>query len=347
MKLMPDEYWMNRCLELAKMGTGNVSPNPMVGCVIVHENKIIGEGYHEKFGEAHAEVNAINSVKDKSLLRESMIFVTLEPCAHFGKTPPCANLVADQNFKKVVIGSTDPNPKVNGQGIKIILDKGIEVVTSVLKEECDELNKRFFTFHTKKRPYIILKWAQSQDGFMDIDRQNGEKGQFAISQQETKAVVHKWRHEEAGILVGRKTIENDDPKLDCRNYTGTNPIRIVLDPEEIITNDFRVINDGEKTIIVNTKTNSEVGNLKRIKVKNFTLDEILSRLHAENMDSILVEGGRKTLDYFLKENIWDEIRVIIGDKTIGKGQEAPTLDSKPFRIQAIGKDNILFYTNKL
>ncbi len=222
---------MRRCLQLAKMGEGNVAPNPMVGAVIVCNHKIIGEGYHQEFGGPHAEVNAINSVKDKSLLAKSTIYVSLEPCAHHGKTPPCSDLIVEHKIPKVVIGSQDTFSKVNGKGIKKLEANGCQVTCGVLEKECRKLNKRFFTFHEKKRPFVILKWAQTKDGFLDKKRNEGEKGIHWITAPETRSLVHLWRSKEMGVLVGRQTAAVDDPKLNVRDVTGKNPVRIILDSQ--------------------------------------------------------------------------------------------------------------------
>lgn len=254
-----EEKYLFRCLQLAKLGRGMVAPNPMVGSVVVHKGEIIGEGYHQAYGEAHAEVNAINAVKDKTLLPQSTIYVNLEPCAHFGKTPPCANLIIESKIPKVVIGCVDPYAEVSGKGIERMQNAGIEVVVGVLEKQSIALNKRFFTFHAAKRPYIILKWAQSANGMIDTLRGENEKGIVWLTQPATKTLVHQWRAEEAGILVGRKTIYNDNPSLTTRLVKGPHPIRIILDPNcKLDLKKYNIGNDGVKSILLNSLKTEQI-----------------------------------------------------------------------------------------
>ncbi|MFM7725884.1 MAG: bifunctional diaminohydroxyphosphoribosylaminopyrimidine deaminase/5-amino-6-(5-phosphoribosylamino)uracil reductase RibD, partial [Flavobacteriales bacterium] len=241
---------MQRAIELAAYGEGYVAPNPLVGCVIVHEGKVIGEGFHRQYGEAHAEVNAIASVERKELLRDSTLYVTLEPCAHFGKTPPCSNRILESKIPRVVIGCRDPFAAVNGKGIEQLRLAGVEVITDVLHEQCRHLNRRFFTFHEKKRPYVILKWAQSADGFMDIDRTSGQVGSFMISSVDTQVLVHSWRAQEAAILVGKNTFLNDNPSLTVRKATGRNPLRVVLSSAYIDLSASRLNTPAAPTLVV-------------------------------------------------------------------------------------------------
>jgi len=334
-----DEKYLKRDLYLAKLGKGNVAPNPMVGSVIVYDGQIIGEGYHEKYGEAHAEVNAISSVKDKELLPESTLYVNLEPCAHFGKTPPCSNLIIEHHIPRVVIGCIDSYSEVAGKGIDKMRKAGIEVKIGVLEAESLELNKRFFSFHTNKRPYIILKWAQSSNSFMDIDRAERDKGIFWITQPETKTLVHKWRAEEAGILVGRQTIENDNPSLTCRDYEGNHPTRFVID-KDLKTNytNFTLSKDGVKTYIFNQNQSKSVDNIDYIKIDNFSLDSILHEIYNLNTQSIIVEGGKFTLTQFIKNNLWDEARILTGIGNIENGISSPTIIGKTIDTYAYGKD---------
>ena len=318
---------MARCLELAKIGLGTVAPNPLVGSIIVHENKIIGEGYHQEYGKAHAEVNAIISVKDQSLLRESTLYVNLEPCAHFGKTPPCANLIIEKKIKRVVIGCIDPFAEVSGKGIEKLKAAGIEVVIDVLNAECLHINRRFFTFHKHQRPYVILKWAQSTDGFMDIDRIEKQKGVFWITQPETKSLVHKWRTEEAAILVGRKTVENDDPQLTSRAFKGSNPTRFVIDKNaKLKLKDYRISQDHTPTFVLCEKENKTIDNVKWIPITPFSIHAILKKLYDLNIQSVIIEGGKKTIESFIVENIWDEARILTGINTIKKGIKAPIIE---------------------
>jgi diaminohydroxyphosphoribosylaminopyrimidine deaminase / 5-amino-6-(5-phosphoribosylamino)uracil reductase len=340
-----DEKYMHRCIELALMGRNQVAPNPMVGSVIVLDNQIIGEGYHKKFGEAHAEVNAIQSVSDKSCLSKATIYVNLEPCAHYGKTPPCADLILQHRFKKVVIGCVDTFSEVAGKGIEKLRKAGIQVEVGILEEACQALNKRFFTYHTFQRPYIILKWAQSQDGFMDILRPNNEKGIAWITSPETKALVHTWRSEEAAILVGRNTVEVDNPSLTVRYVSGKNPIRIILDPNLSLTEDLSLFQDGEHTLVFNQlKTNSK-GNVKWIQLSDYNLKNLLNKLYQEGISSVIIEGGKRTLEYFIKENIWDEARILIGQTNLSNGLKAPILNRIPEKKQVFFKDFILYYKN--
>lgn len=344
---MPDlkdhEKYMARCLQLAKLGKGYVSPNPLVGSIIVHEGKIIGEGYHQEYGQAHAEVNAINSVNDKErgLLKSSTIYINLEPCAHFGKTPPCADLIIKNNIKTVVIGCIDPYTEVAGKGVEKLNKAGVEVIVDVLNKECLSLNKRFFKFHKHERPYIILKWAESSDGFIDRDRVENEKGIFWISHPDTKSLVHKWRAEEDSILVGRNTIEIDDPKLTCRKYHGKNPIRIVIDQhKKLLASNYNIGKGETPTIIFNDSVDTAKENVKWIKVAPFTLKNILTSLYNQNIQSIIVEGGKKTLESFIDENIWDEIRIITGVSPIIKGKKSPQIHFGPNHHFFFGKDKI-------
>jgi diaminohydroxyphosphoribosylaminopyrimidine deaminase / 5-amino-6-(5-phosphoribosylamino)uracil reductase len=275
-----DEKYMLRCLELAKLGGVNVAPNPMVGAVIVHQDKIIGEGYHSVYGEAHAEVNAINSVQNKTILAESTIYVSLEPCAHFGKTPPCSDLIIHHNFKKVVVGCIDPFAEVAGKGIEKLRNADIEVRVGVLEEECIKLNKRFFTFHKEKRPYVTLKWAQTKDGFIDINREkNKSKGIQWISSPESKVLVHTWRAEEQAILVGKNTVLNDNPSLTVRQITGKNPIRVVLDSQCEISNQYAVLNTESQNYIFNLQLTKKEGKSEWIQLENMEISTILSKLY--------------------------------------------------------------------
>jgi diaminohydroxyphosphoribosylaminopyrimidine deaminase/5-amino-6-(5-phosphoribosylamino)uracil reductase len=316
---------MQRCIQLAKKGAGNVAPNPMVGAILVYNDLIIGEGFHKKYGEAHAEVNCVNSVKEDNehLIEKSILFVSLEPCAHFGKTPPCTNLIIQKKIKKVVIGCQDIFKEVSGKGIQKLNDAGIEVVLGVLQKECLELNKRFFTFHQKQRPYIILKWAQSING--KIGSLKGER--ILISNDYSNRVVHKWRSEEAAILVGTNTALNDNPSLTTRLWKGKNPVRIVIDKELKLPSSLKVFNNDTDTIIFNKIKNGSDSNIRFIKIDsdNF-LQFILHSLYNLNIQSVLVEGGAKTLQSFIDKGLWDETRVITNKKLIIEdGVDAPQL----------------------
>jgi diaminohydroxyphosphoribosylaminopyrimidine deaminase/5-amino-6-(5-phosphoribosylamino)uracil reductase len=328
------EKYMQRCIDLAKLGLGNTAPNPMVGSVIVHNNQIIGEGYHRKFGESHAEVNAINSVKNKDLLKGSTIYVNLEPCSHFGKTPPCANLIADVGIPNVVIGSIDTASHVSGKGIQILKNANVYVIQDVLENECKELNKRFFSFHEKKRPYIILKWAQTQDGFIDIIRSNSQpKNPTWITNEYSKTLVHKWRAEEQAILVGTNTVYQDNPSLTTRNWLGKNPLRVVLDRELKLKPSLNVFNKEAKTIIIadNSMKDTALRNysnqtsIEFIDYSNDFQTQLFEILNKRNILSIIVEGGEQVLNSFIKNSFWDEALVFEGNKFFKKGIKAPDL----------------------
>lgn len=337
---------MKRALSLAKLGLGKVAPNPMVGCVIVCHDKIIGEGYHKVFGGPHAEVNAIQQVKDQSLLTESTAFVTLEPCAHFGKTPPCADLLIKSGVKKVVIGTRDSNPLVAGKGIEKLQKAGIEVVENIMEKECRQLNRRFFTFHEKSRPYVILKWAQTLDGYLDKQRSPDEIGINWISGPETKSLVHKWRSEEQAILVGRNTIMNDNPSLTVRDYSGKNPIRVVIDSQLTIGNLKNVFSDDAETLVFNRIKNEKQATIEWIKIQETSTDNILKELFKRGIQSILVEGGSRTLQYFIIDNVWDEARIIVGDLQFGAGIKAPIINKLPNDTYQFGDDRIYTFLRK-
>lgn len=339
---MKDEFYIQRCIELAKKAMGNTYPNPLVGSVIVHNDKIIGEGYHKKAGENHAEINAIESVKDKILLKDSTIYVSLEPCAHYGKTPPCALKIKEVGFKRVVIGAMDSHDKVNGKGKKIITDAGIEVTSGVLEEACIDLNKRFFTYHNKKRPYIILKWAQSQDGFIDKDFQP-----ISISNSLMSQITHQLRADEHAILVGPQTALNDNPSLTVRKTEGKNPIRILIDFDLIVPQHFNIFNHEAETIIFNTIKDEVISNISFIKIKKENLiSQMMDKLYEKNIQSIIVEGGAKTLQHFIDEGIWDEAIVIKNENLfLSNGTKAPFIDDKAHSVENF-RDNIIeFFTN--
>ena len=338
---------MNRCLDLAFLGNGYVAPNPMVGCVIVHDDKIIGEGYHAKYGTDHAEVMAIKSVKDPSLLKDATLYVSLEPCNHFGKTPPCVDRIIKAEIKKVVIGCEDIHSKVSGRGISALRDAGIEVIENVLQEQCEALNKRFFTFHKRKRPYVVLKWAQTKDGFLDRTRDASSKPKINwISAPETKSLVHKWRAEEDAILVGRNTVLYDNPSLTVREWTGQNPVRIVIDSHLQTDIKGNVFSDGAKTLILNLEKNSSVDNVEYIKIEETSTRCILNELYKRGIQSVLVEGGSRTLQYFIVDNAWDEARVIVGNQYFEDGIKAPVISKVPSDSVNFGEDKIYFYNRR-
>lgn len=339
---MTDEIYIKRCIELAQKALGKTYPNPLVGSVIVYNGEIIGEGYHKKDGEPHAEINAINSVKNRELLKDSTIYVSLEPCSHFGKTPPCANKIIEIGFKKVVIGTLDSHEKVNGKGKKLIEDAGIEVVSGILDEECKELNKRFFTFHQKKRPFIVLKWAQSGDGFMDKDFKP-----FQIGNPLTKQFVHQLRSEEHAILVGTNTALHDNPSLTTREVVGRNPVRILIDFDLKVPENFNVFNEEAPTLVLNSIKNSVEGHIQFIKIEkeNF-IENLMKTLYERQIQSVLVEGGRFTLQQFIDAGIWDEA-IIIRNKNLEleNGTHAPNFPAKSYKTEIFRNNNVKFYKN--
>lgn len=307
--LNKDHLYIRRSIELAQKAIGKTYPNPMVGCVIVHQDRIIGEGYHHKAGEPHAEINAINAVKnvDKHLLKDATIYVSLEPCAHYGKTPPCAIKISEIGFKKVVIGCSDSHDKVNGKGVEILKSKGnIEVTQNILKDECRKINKRFFTYHEKKRPFIILKWAESADGFLDKDFKT-----TAISNQLASQYVHKMRAEENAILIGTRTALIDNPHLTVRHVKGQNPIRVLIDKNLQVPKNANIFNSEAKTLVFNTIKNETSNNIEYIKInKENVIEDILTELYKREIQSIIIEGGSYTLQQFINKDLWDEILII-------------------------------------
>ena len=325
---------MKRCFELANKAMGYVSPNPMVGSVIVYEGKIIGEGYHENYGKSHAEVNAIASVKDKSLLPKSTLYVNLEPCAHFGKTPPCSNLIIEHKISKVVIGCIDSFSEVAGKGIAKMENAGIEVIVGVLEKESRALNKRFFTFHEKERPYIILKWAESKDGFIAPKNQTAP---FWMTSSESKKLVHQWRAEEDAILVGRITAKKDNSSLTVREVEGQNPVRIVIDKDLKLSDELNLFDSDSKTIVFNAIKTEEIDSNYFIKITlNNLIENILSELYKQNIQSIIIEGGRKTLQSFIDENMWDEARIFTANKELTDGVKSPNIKGEIIEKTEVG-----------
>lgn len=331
---------MLRALELAAHGRGAVSPNPMVGCVIVHENRIIGEGWHRKFGEAHAEVNAIQAVENKELLKNSTVYVSLEPCSHYGKTPPCADLLIKHQVKKVVIANLDTHPNVAGAGIKKLREAGIEVITGILDKYGRELNKRFFTAVEKQRPYVVLKWAQTSDGFIAHENYDSKW----ISDVYSRQLVHKWRSEEDAILVGTKTVFHDNPHLTVRDWTGRNPVRIVIDRFLKLSDTRHVFDRKQKTIIYNLLKHEEHENLLLIRVdEEDFLEQVLKDMLKQNLHSVLIEGGAFTLQRFIDALVWDEVRMFVSPRSFGKGIKAPVLHGNLIREEAVMKDRLFIY----
>lgn len=340
------EKYIKRCIELAKNGLGTTRPNPMVGCVIVYGDKIIGEGYTSPYGGNHAEVNAIESVTDKSVLSKATLYVSLEPCSHYGKTPPCSDLIVKHKLKKVVVGVVDDNSLVAGKGVEHLKVSEIDVVVGVLEDECREVNKRFFTFHQKKRPYIILKWAQTKDGF--IDKKRGENAASLpnwISNKYSQQLVHKWRGEEQSILVGTNTVIADNPRLNVRSWAGENPIRLVLDNSYRIPKDSRVFDGSVKTIVF---TSSKL--LFPVDKKNLQIEvidyskslplQICDVLFQNDIQSVIIEGGAQTLQSFINENLWDEARIFTGAVSFKEGLVAP-------KIRGIEKSSEQIFSDRL
>ena len=335
-----DNLYMQRAIELAKLGKGNVSPNPLVGCVIVCDDKIIGEGWHQLYGGAHAEVNAIHSVPDKNLLKQSTIYVNLEPCSHTGKTPPCADLLIQSSVKKVVIANEDSNPLVAGKGIKKLQEAGIEVITGVLEKQGHELNQRFFTFIESERPYIILKWAQTADGF--IAKENYESRW--ISNEFSRQLVHRWRSEEDAVLIGTKTAAHDNPHLSVRDWSGRNPVRIVIDRFLRLPKTLHLFDKSQKTIIYNLLKHEEHENLIYIRLDEADfLDRLIKDLFKRKIQSIIIEGGALTLNLFIQSGMWDEARVFSSTRSFGSGIEAPVLRGNLIAEESISDDTLKIY----
>jgi diaminohydroxyphosphoribosylaminopyrimidine deaminase/5-amino-6-(5-phosphoribosylamino)uracil reductase len=341
-----DELYMQRCFDLAVKGLGNVAPNPLVGSVIVHQDKIIGEGYHQKYGEAHAEVNAVNSVPEnlKYLLPNSTLYVNLEPCSHHGKTPPCADMIISKRIPKVVISCLDPNPLVSGRGMQKLKDAGVEVITGVLQNEGAFLNRRFFTFHTAHRPYIILKWAQSQHRIMAPE---GNRQQW-LSGPEAKLLSHQWRSEETAILVGKNTVEADDPELTVRLVTGKNPIRITIDKNLSLPLKLKIFRDDVPVYIFNRLESKTAGNLVFVKLdfeKNVE-EQIANHLYQKGIQSLIVEGGPATLKHFIKSKLWDEARVFNTPNPLQEGKKSPAIAGQFLSEEMVGKDKLIVLLNQ-
>lgn len=345
-----DENYMRRGLQLAANGKGQVAPNPMVGAVVVHDGKIIGEGYHRKYGEGHAEVNAINSVKDKSLLQKSTIYVSLEPCSHYGKTPPCSQLIIDSKIPKVVIATLDPYIKVAGRGVKMLKEAGIEVITGVLEAEARELNKNFFMAQEHKRPYVYLKWAQTKDGFIDKKRIEGEPIQpTPISNSQTRMLVHKIRSEVSSIMVATNTVINDNPSLTTRHWAGKNPCRVILDRTGRIPHDYKVLDDQVETILVTENDQLQVSG-KNTQTLHVAFDEqmipnLFSKLNEKKIDSILIEGGASILKSIIDAGNWDEAYIEISDISFGDGTKAPIIDGTLIKDSCIDGSQCLHLLN--
>lgn len=331
-----DEFYMKRCLQLAKNGIGLARPNPSVGCVIVYENEIIGEGFTSAYGGSHAEVNAVNSVKDSALLIKSTLYVTLEPCAHFGKTPPCADLIVRNKIPKVVIGCVDTHSVVAGKGIERLISNGCDVKVGVLEKECLVQHKRFFTVQNKNRPYIILKWAQTEDGFV-APLQKDENRPVWISNKASRQLVHKWRSEEHAILVGTNTAIADNPKLDVRSWGGQSPVRVLLDQSLRVSENNSLFDNSVKTIVCTSVSKAEASKatdalcFEGIDFSKNLVDQLCEVLMKHQIQSIIIEGGTQTLQTFIDAGIWDEARIFVGSTFFKEGVKAPVLPKLNFK----------------
>lgn len=339
---------MQRAINLANLGKNYTSPNPRVGAVIVHNGKIIGEGYHRRYGEAHAEVNAVNSVKDVNLLKQSTLYVTLEPCSHHGKTPPCADLIIKHQIPKVVIANQDPFEKVAGSGIQKLIEAGIEVEVGVLKENGTFLNRRFFTFHQQKRPYVILKWAQTKDGFIGRDKNDPNLRDNWITNSVSKQLVHLWRAEEDAILVGKNTVLVDNPELTCREVEGKNPIRLVIDENCTLDQSLNVFNAAAETYILNSAKTESLQSLHWVKADlgEDLVAKVTQLCFKQNIHSLIVEGGASVLNQFLSAGVWDEARIFEGQKEFGNGIEAPKFKASLESEENIKGDILRTYRNR-
>ncbi|HSI75192.1 MAG TPA: bifunctional diaminohydroxyphosphoribosylaminopyrimidine deaminase/5-amino-6-(5-phosphoribosylamino)uracil reductase RibD [Lunatimonas sp.] len=334
------EFYMRRALELAELGRGNVSPNPMVGCVITVDDQIIGEGYHERYGGPHAEPNAIATVKDTALLQNATVYVTLEPCAHVGKTPPCADLLVEKKAKEVIIAAVDSNPLVGGMGIAKLRDAGIPVTTGVLEKEARSQNRRFFTQMEKNRPYVLLKWAQTRDGFVARSDYDSKW----ISNAHSRQLVHRWRAEEDAVLVGTKTAHYDNPKLNVRDWSGRDPVRVVIDKQLTLDPNGHLFDQTQPTICYNLIKEEELENLRYVQLMpDFQVGDLLADLHSRKVQSVLVEGGSILLQHFISQDLWDEARVFSGKVTFGSGIPSPHLNRVPNQTLDIMGDRLDVY----
>ncbi len=341
---------MARALELARLGAGGTAPNPMVGCVIVFGGKIIGEGFHEEYGGPHAEVNAINSVKEQQLLKNSTLYVSLEPCAHYGRTPPCSDLIVAKQIPKVVIGTVDPFAKVAGKGIEKLKKGGVKVEVGIMENECREINRRFFCFHEKKRPFVILKWAQTQDGFIDVERPPEGYGEPTwITGDLALRLVHKIRSEEGAILVGRKTAQKDNPTLTVRHWHGKNPLRAVIDNCLQLPETLNLFDQSGKTLVFNSlEDNAKRDNLVYVKLPGDrdAIQQILYCLHAEKVLSVIVEGGRELLNSFIAAGLWDEAHIFVGEKFFHEGVKAPDIKGELICTEQLDNDRLFVFCKK-
>lgn len=344
-----DMEFMDRCLELALKGLGNTAPNPMVGCVLVVGGRIIGQGYHREYGKAHAEVNAIHSVKKAEFLASSTLYVNLEPCSHHGKTPPCSELILEKGIPRVVVGTRDPNKAVSGNGISRLRDHGVEVSVGIREKECLELNRRFFTYHGSKRPYIILKWAETKDGFIDRERTPGASGNINwITGTLERQLVHKWRSQEQAILVGTRTALTDDPELTARDWSGRQPLRLVIDRKGKLPGSLKLFDGKTPTVIFSERALEPVENIRQVKIPGDPdmVDGILDFLYKNEIQSLIVEGGRATLEGFINRNLWDEVRVFTGDQLFRRGIRGPSLEADVSEKHQMAGSMLNIYRNQ-
>jgi diaminohydroxyphosphoribosylaminopyrimidine deaminase/5-amino-6-(5-phosphoribosylamino)uracil reductase len=361
-------HYMQRCLNLAKAGLREAMPNPSVGAVLVYNDRIIGEGFTSPYGGPHGEVNCLASVAeaDRHLIPHATLYVSLEPCSHYGKTPPCCDLIIQHQIKNIVVGTADPHEKVAGNGIRKLEEAGSNIIVGMLEKECRESNRRFFTFHKKKRPYIILKWAESADGYLSPKASSDDlivekssnlyiqseavesKKPIWITNKYSRQLVHKWRTEEAAILAGTQTVLDDNPQLDARDWQGKNPVRIVLDRTGKISGEYFVKNQKIKTIVLTEEI--DLPNLDNLVYENVLFDKNLAAsiadvLYSHNLLSVIIEGGTKTLQTFIDAGLWDEARVFKGTSIFNGGTRAPLLQGAPARRQMIVDDELLNYRN--
>jgi diaminohydroxyphosphoribosylaminopyrimidine deaminase / 5-amino-6-(5-phosphoribosylamino)uracil reductase len=341
--------FMQRCLELSQNGLGRVAPNPLVGCVIVHNDLIIGEGFHGEFGGPHAEINALNSVIRKELLPYSTLYVNLEPCCHHGKTPPCTGRIIAEGIRKAVVGMEDPFPKVSGKGIEVLKQAGIEVESGILLDDCQWLNRRFIRFHKSRRPYVILKWAQTLDGFIDKERVSDEPKINWITDEKTRILVHKWRAEEQAVMIGGNTATKDNPRLTVRDWSGKNPVRVVVDDTGNLENTLNVFDEEAETLLF-TPNHKTFGGHTRTIVTDFSrnaLPFIFNTLYENNIQSVIVEGGRQLLTSFIDAGLWDEARIFTGNRYFYKGVEAPKISGVQYSIERMGNDVLAVIINRI
>ncbi len=342
------EKFMGRCLELARQGFGKVAPNPMVGALLVHEGKIISETFHRQFGGPHAEALAIQKINKPGLLREASLYVSLEPCTHFGKTPPCTDLIIEKEIPKIFIASVDPFDQVAGKGIKKLREAGCQVEIGLLEKEARQLNRRFFTFHEKKRPYILLKWAQTLDGYVDVVRDKNAPVQPSwITDENARTLVHKWRTEEQAIMVGRRTAEKDNPRLNARSWPGKSPTRVLLAPKLNLPGHLHLFDQSIPTIVINGIKSEKKENLELVKInlKEKIPEQILAVLFEKKLQSVIVEGGPMLLNAFIERGLWDEARVFVGNKLFHEGIKAPGFPKENYQREVLGENQLLIFEN--